>query len=412
MAGIRDNITIPVVNDTGTGRDGTPVDEAWSDQLLDAIDAWVYSPTNPTIQPFETTDRVEAARGTAASLDARIDLEHNEDGTHKLTGTLGSFVTSTQLLGGLGGVNLVTNDDYQLWPDGDSAAPDGYTLAGAGAVIARAGTGLGDTNRKIGDFCAKITRGGADVTLTKTILSGAAFGRADYLKQLYACAGMWVKCSTPNVARVVINDGVGSTASSYHTGGGAWEFLPVTRQINVAATQLALIPQVNNSDVAAYFSGGTLLILTSNQTLTRYVESPVIYGTIHFATSGNITVATNVGRETPARSGIVKDVQCHLKTAPVGSAAIFDVNSWDGASLTSMFSTRPEIGDGVNDGGAQPDTTYARRCLRAFSGASRPVGGLITVDIDQIGSGTAGADLHVDVRVMQYVSPLERYQTT
>jgi hypothetical protein len=388
------------------------VDEAWYDALLDAIDAWVYSPTNPTIQPFETTDRVEAARGTAASLDARLDLEHNEDGTHKLTGTLSAFVTSTQFLGGLGGVNLITNDDFQLWPDGDSAAPDLYTLAGGGAAIARAGTGLGDTNRKIGDFCAKITRGGADVTLTKPILASAAFTRADYLKGLYACGGAWVKCSSPNVARVAIYDGVGTTTSSYHTGGGAWEFLPVTRPVNVAATVLSIIPQVNNSDVAAYFSGLCCMVLTSSQSLTRYIESPVIYGTIHFASSGAIAIATNFGRETLARPGIVKDVQCHLKTAPVGSAAIFDVNSWDGASLTSMFSTRPQIADGANDGGAQPDTTYARRCLRGFSGSSRPVGGLVTVDIDQVGSGTAGEDLHVDVRVMQYVSPLERFQTT
>lgn len=413
MAGIRDDLTIIAVDDTGTGRDGTPIDEAWLDQYTDAIDEWVYSPTNPTIKPRQITDEVETARGTQASLSDWHLVEHNADGTHNLgSGSLATFVTSSQLLGGLGGVNLVTNDDFLLWPDGDSSAPDGYTLAGAGAVIARAGTGLGDTNRKVGDFCAKITRGGADVTLTKSLLSGAAFTRAEYLKQLYACAGAWVLCSTPNVARVAINDGVGTTASSYHTGGGTWEFLAVTRQINVAATQLAFIPQVNNSDVAAYFSGGTLLVLTSNQTLTRYVESPVVYGTIHLASSGNIGVSTNFGRETLARSGIVKDVQCHMKTAPVGSAAIFDVNSWDGGALTSMFSTRPQIADGANDGGAQPDTTYARRCLRGWSGSSRPVGGLLTADIDQIGSGTAGADLHIDVRVLQYVSPLERYQTT
>jgi hypothetical protein len=405
MAGIRDDITIPVVDDTGTGRDGTPADEAWVDQLLDAIDAWVYSPANPTVQPNDITDEVVTARAAYPNLDARLD-------DLALASSVATNVTAGQMLGGLGGVNLVTVDDFLLWPDGDAAAPDTWTLAGAGATIARAGTGLGDTNRKIGDFCAKITRAGTDVTLTKTLLTGSAFTRADYLKQQYACGGAWVKCSTPNVARVAIFDGVGTTTSAYHTGGGAFEFLPVTRQINIAATALAIIPQVNNSNVAAYFSGATLLILDSSQTLTRYVECPVQYGTMHFAVGGTIAVSTNVGREGPARSGIVKDVQCHLKTAPTGQAAIFDVNSWDGAALTSMFSTRPQIAAAANDGGAQPDTTYARRCLRGFSGSSRPVGGLVTVDIDQVGSGVAGADVHVDVRVMQYVSPLERYQTT
>lgn len=405
MAGIRDDISIPVVNDTGTGRDGTPVDEAWVDQLLDAIDAWVFSPTNPTVQPNDIIDEVVTARAAYPNLDARLD-------DFALASSVVTNVTAGQMLGGLGGVNLVTVDDFLLWPDGDAAAPDTWTLVGAGATIARTGTGLGDTNRKVGDFAARITRAGTDATLTKTLLSGAAFTRADYLKNQYACGGMWVKCSSPTVARVAIFDGVGTTTSAYHTGGGAWEFIPVTRQINIAATQLSLIPQVNNSNVAAYFSGATLLILDSNQTLTRYVECPVVYGTIHFAVSGNIGVATNVGRMPPGRSGIVKDVQCNLKTAPTGAAALFDVNSWDGAALTSMFSVRPQIAIAAFDGGAQPDTTYARRCLRAFSGSSRPVGGLVTMDIDQVGSGVTGADLSVDVRVMQYLSPLERYQTT
>jgi hypothetical protein len=208
-----------------------------------------------------------------------------------------------------------------------------------------------------------------------------------------------------------VYDGVGYTYSNYHTGGGTWEFLPVTRQINVAASQLTIIPQVNNSNVSAYFSGVVLLVLNTSQTLVRYIESPTLYGTIHFAANGNVGVATNIGRETPARSGIVKDVQCHAKTAPAGQAIIFDVNTWDGASMTSMFSTRPEIAATANDGGAQPDSTYARRCITAFSGSSRPIGGLLTVDIDQIGTGTVGADVHVDIRVLQYASPLERYQT-
>ena len=415
MAGLRDDITIPAVDDTGTGRDGTPINEAWLDQFIDAIDAWVYSPTNPTIHPFETTDRVEAARGTAASLDARLDLEHNEDGTHKTTGTLANYATITQLLGGIGGKNLITNDDFLLWAAGDSAAPTGDTLAGVGATIARTGTGLGDTNTKIGDFSCKITRAADDASLTRSVLSGTPFTRANWIRGLYAAGGMWVNSSVVNNARVSIYDGIGFTHSDYHTGGGDWEFLPVTRQINVAADRLELIQQVNNSPSSAIFSGRTLFLIDSDLDLPRHVPCDVIYGTFHFGSAGNIATGTNVGRFTPSRSGIMKDVQLNLKTAPAAQAAILDVNTWDGASYTSMFSSNPQILATEFEGGALPDGTYARRCFVGWSkggGETIPIGGRITLDIDQIGIGTVGADLTVEVRAMQYQSPLERYMST
>jgi hypothetical protein len=33
----------------------------------------------------------------------------------------------------------------------------------------------------------------------------------------------------------------------------------------------------------------------------------------------------------------------------------------------------------------------------------------MTLDVDQVGSGTAGADAVVEVGVLQYASPLERF---
>ena len=413
MAGIRDNAPV-VTDDTGTGRDGTRVDETWYDALLDAIDAWVYSPTNPTVQPFETTDEVVQARGSVGTLDTRLDVSLNEDGTLKTSGVLANYATITQLLGGIGGTNLITNDDFLLWAAGDAAVTTGDSLAGTGVAIVRTGTGLGDTERKIGDFTAKVTRGTTDATLTRSILSGTPFTRSNWIIGLYAAGGCWVKCSTVNSARIAIYDGVGTATSSYHTGGGAWEWLSVTRQINVAADRLELICQVNNSAVAAYFSGRTLFLVDSNLSLPRYVPCPVVYGTYHFVIAGAVTAGTNKGRLTPSRSGIVKDIHLHANTAPTGQALIVDVNSWDGASLTSMFATPPQVDDGDNDldGGGQPDGTYARRCLVGWTGGSIPTGGRLSIDVDQVGSGTAGSDLTIEVRTLQYQTPLERFLTT
>ena len=404
------------VDDSGTGRDGTVVNAAFIDTVITAINNQVLSAANPTVTPEDIIDEVIAARDAYGSLDARLD---------DLPTALGisTYATVTQLLGGIGGVNLAMNDDDLLWPDGDAAAPDGYVVAGAGATTARCGTGLGDTTRKVGDFSAKLTRVGNDCTLTRSILGAAAFARADFLKTLYAAGGAYVKCATANAVRVAVADGAGTAYSAYHTGGGAWEWLPVTRQINAGATVLSIGLEIAGSNTSAHWSGRTLFIVDSNLLLPRYVPCPVSYGgTIHFAVSGVLAAVNNVGRFEPARPGIVKDVQLHVKTAPTGINQIdVDVNTNTDVpvatvypTMASMFTaTHPMIASTNFMGGRQPDGTYARRCLRGpTSGAVVPgAGGLVTIDIDTVGGTVTGADLGVEIRVMQYTSPLERFQT-
>lgn len=400
-----------VVDDLGDGRSGTRIDDAWQDDVITAINNQVLSATNPTLTPADTIDEVVTARGSTGALDTRISLEHNADGTHKSTGTLEGYATVTQLLGGIGAKNLIINDDDQVWVAGDAAAPTGSTLSGAGAAVARAGTGLGDTTRKIGDFCAKLTRGGADAALTETLLSGGSFTRAEFIQGLYAAGGAWVKCSTVSAARVGIYDGVGYTYSSYHTGGGDWEWLGVTRQINVAATGLYFIRQVANAAVAAYFSGRTLLILDSDLDLPRYVPSDTTYGTVHFGISGVLAAGTALGRFIPSRMGLVKDVQGDVKTAPTGATLLtIDVNTYDGANPTSLFGgTKLAFVASEFNAGKQPDGTYARRCLVGGFGNALGAGQRLTMDIDSVGNTIAGSDLGLEVRIFQYQSPLERF---
>lgn len=399
-----------VTNDSGTGRDGTRADETWYDALLAAINVQVLSSTNPSLTPADAIDEVVTARGSLGALDDRLDVSINEDGTLKSTAT-STFITETQLMGGLGGVNLVRNDDFMVWPAGDSAAPLYWDLTGAAATIARTGTGLGDTSRKVGDFAAKVTRNGTNATLTNTLLSGTAFTRADFLKQQYIGFGVWVKCSTPNIARVSVADNTGTTYSSYHTGGGSWEFLAVTRQIDSSGTAIIVGGVVDTSDGNAIFSGATALLLQDDLDVVQYQPSPVMYGAINFSLSGNLGAGVNQGRFVMARGGIVKDVQCLLKTAPVGADVIFDVNTWDGGAYTSMFSSgaRPTVADGATRAGTQPDDTYARRCVRGGFGTSISAGAELTLDVDQVGSGTTGADAVIEIRTLQYASPLERF---
>jgi hypothetical protein len=413
MAEIQSDASYPqIVDDSGTGRDGSPIDAAFLDGIAEAVNAQTHSATNPTVTPANIVDEVVTARGSTASLDARLDQEHNEDGTHKTTGTLGTLVTVTQLMGGLGAVNLVPNDDFLVWCDGDAAVPTGWTLTGAGGSVARAGSGLADTTRKVGDFCMKVTRAGTNVNVSNILLQGAAFSRADFIKGQYVTAGMWVKCSTPNIARVAVSDSASTAYSSYHTGGGTWEWLACTRQISLAAASLVVAATVHNSDGSAWFDGVTSILLNANLTVASYQPSPVVYGALHFSVSGVVAGASNVHAYAPARIGILKDVQLYANTAPTGQALIVDLNTWDGASFTSMFATRPQLAAGAQYGNAQPDGTYARRCVRGLSAAAVTVSGLLNFDVDQVGSGVAGSDLRVEARLLQYQSPLERFQTS
>lgn len=75
-------------------------------------------------------------------------------------------------------------------------------------------------------------------------------------------------------------------------------------------------------------------------------------------------------------------------TAPVGASIIVDVNK-NGTTIYTTQGNRPTIADGANAGG--PGTTPDVTTLVA--------GDYLTIDVDQIGSGTAGSDLTVSVVV-------------
>lgn len=83
----------------------------------------------------------------------------------------------------------------------------------------------------------------------------------------------------------------------------------------------------------------------------------------------------------------ITSVRATLGTAPTGAAAIVDVNR-NGTTIYGTPGNRPTIADGANAavGGAP-------------SVASVTAGDYLTVDVDQVGSTTPGADLVVAIRL-------------
>jgi hypothetical protein len=307
------------------------------------------------------------------------------------------------------GVNLIADPTMLIWPAGDSAAPAHYTLAGAGATIARCGTGLADTNRKVGRFCSKvIAGGGAAATFQQAVLTTTSYD--DYLDGLPTVLGGWVQCNAGTTARLAIDDGAGTPSySSYHTGAGggdgAWEWLTVGRTIDAAATKLSLQAVVATSGTARV-SGLTMGL--GEAPPAGYQPAPTAYGCLLFPVDGGVAVAVNKARFLFGRPALVKDVQLHVVTAPATQALIVDVNHWDGTTQQTMFSTRPQIAAAGYAGSAQPDGTYRYRCFAGGFGTTRTDAEL-TMDIDQVGTGTTGASLTVMVRCLQFLRPLEAF---
>jgi hypothetical protein len=106
-----------------------------------------------------------------------------------------------------------------------------------------------------------------------------------------------------------------------------------------------------------------------------------------FTKEGTLTVGAGTIRIYNKLGSTVTISQVFLSvgTAPTGAAIIVDVNI-NGTTIFTTQSNRPQIAAGANTGFS---TT--------IESASLADGNYLTADVDQIGSGTAGADLTVHV---------------
>lgn len=127
---------------------------------------------------------------------------------------------------------------------------------------------------------------------------------------------------------------------------------------------------------------GATQVAAGNHTHTLTFTLPV------FTVSGALTVATGVFRLPIDGTYTLVGTRLMVNTAPVGADIIVDVNK-NGTTIYTTAANRPRILDGANAGGpgSTPDIT------------SLAAGDYLTVDVDQIGSGTAGSNLVVGVIV-------------
>lgn len=106
-----------------------------------------------------------------------------------------------------------------------------------------------------------------------------------------------------------------------------------------------------------------------------------------FSITGAVAVATGKSRIYLEGAYVVETVRAAVNTAPTGAALVVDVNK-NGTTIYTDQSDRPSIAAGTNSAtGNDPAVT------------TLAAGDYLTVDVDQVGSTAAGADLTVTVRV-------------
>jgi len=182
--------------------------------------------------------------------------------------------------------NLLRNGSFEIV---SATVPDRWTLGGAGAAA------VTDADEKIGLASVKVTRAGADTQIYRDFHDELGI---TYMQGRTFTMGCWVKTSTASQAALRLEDSVSSDTSGYHTGGGAWEWLTVTRTFNAAATLTRAECKVFSSDGDVRFDGAIVVEGTYCPAFFPHPNDEHVKGVHHTGTSD--------AGETDATYGLVR----------------------------------------------------------------------------------------------------------
>lgn len=299
-------------------------------------------------------------------------------------------------------IPMIYNGDLELWTNGTNVAPDKWSLTGDGSV-ARESTNVHD-----GTYSAALTYGTANTDIRQTIPGHTLFAGKK------VSVGVWVKTSVASQARIGLYDGA-EVASSYHTGGGGWEFLTVTKTFSATPTGFIVILRVNAAGIA-YFDKVIIKVLDHVESTYTTDLHPYYYKCTVAGTSGTIpptwpTVnGSTVADNTATWEALLNQVFNNIETYNDAQAGweIYAVHSGDEfeAATQQNFVTG---GDGVKRHGWQVMNTASADAITSNTTNS----GKLTIDCNavdsQIGLSTFNApfvfkDMTGDFDVETYVS--------
>ena len=305
------------------------------------------------------------------------------------------------------GRNWVADPNFYIWSResangaaAQTAAPDHWRIAGTSATLQRCGVGLTDESNPPSDnavangmdgWAAELTYGSSEAQLYQTILDDTPLDMAGRALSM----GAWVKSSTATAARLKLADGVDITYSSYHTGGGNWEWLTVTHTINAAAT--AINAGLTLSSGTAHLQGATVLL----------GSVPPLY---HIPCASMVGTWTHTAAGTPAPGYVLPGIVSFLRPVFIlGATLTGNANPTSGVSRVEIYSSRAAAwvqavnwaSSSTNYDPGVVSATYANRCLEAVSTA-----GVVRGAVAYVTSGTYVHPIWL-VRGLQFLRPQE-----
>lgn len=163
--------------------------------------------------------------------------------------------------------------------------------------------------------------------------------------------------------------------------GGVWRYVSATTDPGIPDEHLVGDP---TAPTAAAADADTSLANTAF--VAQEIATHAARSLQTFEKTGALTVAAGTKRLVFPVAVTILGVTAAVGTAPVGAALIVDVNK-NGTTIFSTQGNRPTVADGANASLQKvPDVS-------AFA-----AGDYLTVDVDQVGSGTAGSDLVLTIR--------------
>ncbi len=212
--------------------------------------------------------------------------------------------------------NVLINGGFENWTTG---TPDYWSLSGGVATVSKEVSII-----KKGLSSAKVSRAGANCKLAQNISS-----YTDYRGKSFT-VGAWVLSSQVSQARLAVSDGLKTSYSTYHSGGGTWEFLSTSLLVSQGAQSLGVELQVLNIDGSVFcdvMSGGE----------SKSADYLAIMGHDFYGSGGALTLEAS-------DDDFTDDIQSVLSVRPLSNRAILaearllvnpDFEVWDKGNLTA-----------------------------------------------------------------------------
>lgn len=144
-------------------------------------------------------------------------------------------------------------------------------------------------------------------------------------------------------------------------------------------------PEVVRDTIASALVAGANVTITPNDPGDTITIATTGRFSASFSVAGDVATGAGSHRWYAEEALTIVSVRASVGTAPTGAALIVDVNK-NGTTVFTTQANRPQIAAGTNTDLAD-----------AIDVTSLALGDFLTVDVDQIGSGTAGANLTVTI---------------